>query len=118
MEGRKYYVTPAFSGIPNKGEQNQKWSPTKGNKIISSYLTPTFSGAQTRTEMLRHPSILVNPQQRGSKSIVAASPPPSQRPKKGRKCYVTPIFSGIPNKGEQNQKWSPNKGKQIQKWLT
>ena len=35
----------AFLGIPNKREQNQKWSPTKGNKIRSGCLTPTFSGA-------------------------------------------------------------------------
>ena len=40
--GRKCYITPAFSGIPNKGEQNQKWSQTKGNKIRSGSLTPTF----------------------------------------------------------------------------
>ena len=25
-------------------------------------------------------------------------------PKRGRKCYVTPAFSGVPNKGGQNQK--------------
>ena len=28
-------------------------------------------------------------------------------PKRGRKCYVTPAFSGVPNKGEQNQKSKP-----------
>ena len=47
---RSGYLTPAFSaaqkcaemlhhpcipGVPNKGEQNQKWSPKKGNKIRS-----------------------------------------------------------------------------------
>ena len=44
---------------------------------------------------------------------MAASPLPSRGPKRGRKCYVTPTFSGIPNakRGEQNQKWSPTKGK-------
>ena len=36
----------AFSGIPNKGEQKQKCSSTKENKIRSSCLTPTFLGAQ------------------------------------------------------------------------
>ena len=25
-------------------------------------------------------------------------------PKRGRKCYVTPAFSGVPNKGVQNVK--------------
>ena len=52
----------AFSGIPNKGEQNQKCSPTKGNKIRSGCLTLAFSGAQKRAEMLPHPCILGGPQ--------------------------------------------------------
>ena len=29
---------------------------------------------------------------------------PSRGPKRGGKCYVTPAFSGIPNKGGRNQK--------------
>ena len=161
--GRKCYVTLAFSGVPNKGEQNQKWlphpcllrgpkgghrcyvtpafsgSPTKGNKITRGCLTPAFSGAQKRAEMLRHPYILRDHQQRGTKSQVAASPLPSRGPKEGgnamsplhsrgsptkgnkirsgcptaafsgskggQTCYITPAFSGIPNKEEQNHKW-------------
>ena len=76
--GRKCCITPAFSGIPNKGEQNQKWLP--------------------------HPCLLKGPQEGGS----ATSPLPSQGPTRGRKCCITPAFSGIPNKGEQNQKWLPH----------
>ena len=178
--GRKCYVTPAFLGVPTAkhGKQNQKWSPTKGNKIRSGCLTAAFLGAQKRAEMLRHRCILrgpqrqarkaksevvpnkgeqnqkwrphpcllggpkeggnamsplhswespppsteskikSGPQQRGTKSEVAASPLPSRGPKRGWKCYVTPAFSGIqargaksevvPNKGEQNQKWLPH----------
>ena len=80
----------AFSGIPNKGEQNQKSSPTKGNKIRSGCLAPAFSGAQKRAEVQRHPCVLGGPQTRGQ----------SQRcPTSGRKCYVTPTFSGVPEKG-------------------
>ena len=85
---QKCYVTPAFSGIGNakRGEQNQKWSPTKGSKIRSGCLTPTFLGAQKRAEMLRHPCILGDPQRqaRGAKSEV------------------------VPNKGEHNRKWLPH----------
>ena len=29
-------------------------------------------------------------------------------PKEGRKCYVTPAFSGVPIKGKQNQKSKPS----------
>ena len=45
--GRKCYVTLAFLGVPNanRGEQNHKWSPTKGNEIRSGCLTPAFWGA-------------------------------------------------------------------------
>ena len=33
---------------------------------------------------------------------------PSRGPRRGRKCYVTLPFSGVPkNKGGQNQKWLP-----------
>ena len=39
-------------------------TPTKGNKIRSGHLTPAFSGAHKRVEMLRHPCILRDPQQR------------------------------------------------------
>ena len=38
-EGRKYYVTSTFLGIPSKGEQNHK-----------CYGTPTFSGIPNKGE--------------------------------------------------------------------
>ena len=31
-------------------------------------------------------------------------------PKRGRKCYITPAFSGVPNKGGQNQNSKPPLG--------
>ena len=51
--GRKCYITPAFSGVPNKRD-----------KIRIGCLTPAFAGAQKRAEMLRHPYIFRDPQQR------------------------------------------------------
>ena len=121
--GRKSYVTPTFSGIPKakRGKQNQKWSSIKGNKIRSGRLTLAFSGpgkeGGNATSLLHSqgsptPSagckIRSSRQQRGTKSEVAASPLPSQGPKRRRKCYATLAFSGIPNEGEQNQKWMPH----------
>ena len=53
----------AFSRIPNKGEQNQKCSPTKGNKIRRGCLL----GAQKRVEMLHHPCMLGGPPGRETK---------------------------------------------------
>ena len=38
-----------------------------------------------------------------TKSEVAASPLPSRRPKSGRKCYIIPAFSGVPNKGDKSK---------------
>ena len=52
--GRKSYITPAFLGVPKKGD-----------KIKSGYITPTFSGARKWAEMLYNPSIPGGPQQRG-----------------------------------------------------
>ena len=138
--GRKRYVTPALSRVPNakRRERNQKWlprpyflggpkeggnatsplhcrgspTPSTGSKIGNGCLTPTFSGAQKRAEMLRHPCIVGGRQHqaRGAKSEVAASHVVSRRPKRGRKCYATLAFSGVPNtkRGEQNQKWLPH----------
>ena len=91
----------AFSGIPNKGEQKQKCSPTKGNKIRSGCVL----GAQKRVEMLYHSCILGDPQHRGTKSEVAALPLPSRGPKRGRKCYVNPAFSGVHYTRGGKQKW-------------
>ena len=88
--GRNCYVTPAFSGIPNA---------KRGQRIRSGDLTLAFSGAQKKAELLRNPCILGDPQRqaRGQKSEVATSPLPSRGPKRGRNCYVTPAFLGIPN---------------------
>ena len=114
--GRKCYIAPAFSGVPNKRHENQKWlphpcllggpkeggnatsplnsrgSPTKGNKIKSGYLALAFPRAQHTPQILRHPCILGGPQQKGTKSEEVASPLPSQRPKRGRKCFFVFFF--------------------------
>ena len=101
---------PCTPGDPQRqarGAKNQKWSPTKGNKIRSGCLNPAFSGAQKRARLLRHPCILGDPQrqaraakkisscpqQRGTKSEVAASPLPSR----GR--------AQIPNAKAGSKKW-------------
>ena len=80
--GRKSYITPAFSGIPNIGEQNQKWLPRPyllGGPKEGGRGTET-KVANKRAEVLRHPCVLGGPQTRGQ----------SQRwPTSGRKCYVT-----------------------------
>ena len=39
----------------------------KGDKIRSGYVTPAFSGAQKRADLLRHPCILGGPQTKGDK---------------------------------------------------
>ena len=85
-------------------------TPSAGNKIKSGCLNPPFSGAQKRTEMLCHPCILGDPQQREPKLELANSHVPSEGPKRGRNCYVTPAFSGVPNAKRvcQNQMWLPH----------
>ena len=119
--GRKCYITPTFSRIPNakRGEQkNHNWSPTKRNKITTGCLTLAFSGAQKRAEMLHYPCILGDPQRqaRGAKNQ-KWSPTKGNKIRSGcltpafsgRKCYATPAFSGIPNakRGEQKIRSGP-----------
>ena len=84
--GRKCYVSPTLSEVPNA---------KRGEKLRSGCLTPPFSGAQKRAESLRNPCILGVPQRqaRGENQKWL----PSRRTKGGRKCYVTPTFSAVPN---------------------
>ena len=118
-ETRGGCLNPTFSGAPKRAEMLHhpcilmgSPTPSAKGKFRSGCLTPPFSGAQKRAEMLCHPCIVQGPQRQaqGAKSEVAASPLLSRRPKRGRKCYVTPAFSGVPNTkvGEQNQQWLPH----------
>ena len=70
--------------FPYKGAQNQKWLPLWGPKEGGNFTSPLCSSGV--------------PNIRGTKSEVAASPLPSRGPKRGRKCYVTPTVSGVPEK--------------------
>ena len=65
--------------------------------------------------MLGSKKIRSRPQQKGKKTEVATSPLPSRGPKRGRKCYVTPAFSGIPNAkdGEQELSYTTKQEKNI-----
>ena len=68
-------VTIAFPRIPGAkhGDENQKWSPTKGNKIRSGCPNPAFSGARKRAETLCYPCILGDSQQMRTRCELAAS---------------------------------------------
>ena len=114
-------MSPLHSrGFPNKGTKSKGATPplpsrgpkkraemlchpcilggpqTKGGKIKRGCLTPAFSGAQKRAEMLCHPYILRGPQTRGQNQKGLPHPCLLGGPKRGRKCYVTPAFSGVP----------------------
>ena len=77
-------LTPAFSGIPKQREIKSEWHvsrlPQGPKRAPKCYGILAFSGV---------------PKQPGTTSEVDASPVHSRRPKKGRKCYVTPTFSGL-----------------------
>ena len=84
--GRKCYVTPAFSGVPNA---------KCGDNISSGYLTLAFLGARKRAGLLRNP--WVRNVKRGDKISSATSPRLSLRPIRGQNWYATPAFSWVPN---------------------
>ena len=126
--GRKCYVTLAFSGTANKGEQNQKWlpcpclvgGPKEGRNATSplhSRGSPTPSaGSQnqkwspTKGNKIRSGCLrLTFP--RAQRRVEMLRHPcilgGPQRPAQGAKSEV------VPKKGEQYQKWSPTKGNNI-----
>ena len=97
--GRRCYITPAFSGVPKQQDKvkvslqvggsatsplHSRGSPNKGTKS---------KVAHNSAEVLHHPCVLGGPQTRGQ----------SQRwPTSGRKCYITPTFSGVPKQGDKD----------------
>ena len=108
--GPKCYITPAFSGLPNKGDKSKRAQKraemlhqpcilrdpqTKANQIKFGCLNPAFWGAQKWAQMLHHTCIPGGPQQKGQNQ---------SGPKRGRKCYITPAFAGIPNKGDKSKR--------------
>ena len=62
---------------------------TKGDKIRIDYLTPAFSGAQKRAEMLPHPCILGDSQTKGDKIRIGC---------------LTPAFSGAQKRAEPRRR--------------
>ena len=74
---------PCILGDPQRQARGVKSEvvPTYGQKKRSGCLSPAFSGAQKRAEMLRHPGILEDPQHRETNYEVAASPLPSPEAK-------------------------------------
>ena len=83
-KGRKCYVAPAFLEVPKEGEQNQMSKPTPRVTMMHHATKRGFKDC---------PGFLNSTGRLGAK--------------RGRKCYVTLAFSGVPNKGGQNQKSKP-----------
>ena len=119
-KGKRVGGKMAFSGIPNKGVQ--KCSQTKGNKIRSGCLTPTFSGAQKRAEVLRHPCILGRPLKKGRETKVDRAGLPEKNPivgalmavlkkkigPKGPPCLTRPVEKSPSKRGTRSEvanKW-------------
>ena len=145
--GRKCYITPTFSGVPNKGDKikagpkegknatsalHSRGSPNKWEQNQNWLPKPCLLGAHKWAEMLRQPCILGDPQTNGDKIRIGCLNPAFWGPTSGRKCYVNLAFSGVPNKGDKikagpkegknatsalHSRGSPNKWRQNQNWL-
>ena len=106
--GQECYITPAFSGVPKKGDKIKVGQQVGGNATspLHSRGSPT-KGTKSKwankwAEMLHHPCILGGPQQRGQNQ---------SRPTSGRKCYITPAFSGVPKeRGTKSELAGPTSG--------
>ena len=129
--GRKCYITPAFSGVP-KHEDKVNGGPQVGGSATSPLRSRGSPNKGTKTmvahewaEVLHHPCVLRGPQTSGQNQ---------SWPTSGRKCYITPAFSGVPQQGDKvkggpqvgrsatsplRSRGSPNKGtksKVAHKW--
>ena len=131
------YVTHALSGFPNakRGEPKQKWlphpcllggakqganatsplhsqgspTPSAGSKIRSGYLTPAFSGAQKRAEMLCHPAFSAVPNAKcGEKIRDGRLVPAFSGTHKWAESLCNPCILGGPQTRGQNQNWQPH----------
>ena len=76
--GRKCYITPAFSGVPNKGNKIRTQNLRRGGTLMHHATKRGFKDC---------PGFLNSTGRLG--------------PRRGRKCYITPAFSGVPNKGNK-----------------
>ena len=76
---------------PQQRQQSHKWLP---RPCILRAPTPSAGSKKHRN----------GSQKRQTKSEEATSPLPPKGPKRRRKCYLTPAFSGIPNTKRSKQK--------------
>ena len=91
----RVYLTSAFSGVPNA----KHW-----DKIRSGYLSPAFSGAQKRANLLPNPCILGGPQRQARGQNQKWLPHPClPRDQRRAELYVTLTFSGVPNAKRGNK---------------
>ena len=81
---------PYTLGGPQKREQNHNWLPhsslLRGPKEGGNALLPMFPRGYP---------------EEGTKSKLTTPPLPPRGPTSGWKCYVTPVFSGVPRRGEK-----------------
>ena len=75
---------------------------TTGDKIRIGCLTPAFSRAQKRAEMLRHPYILMDPQTKGDKIRIGCLTPAFAGARKRAEMLCHPCILGDPQtKGDK-----------------
>ena len=127
--GRKCDVTPAFSGILNTGNPNQKWlphprvslsrMPNKGEQNQRRLPLPCLIGGPKEGEMIRQPFMLGDPQRQAHGTISKVVPNKGNKNRSGKltpaflgaqkRAKMLLAFSGILNKGDQNQKSLPHR---------
>ena len=83
-----HVIVRLLAGCQSAILSSNEWHDDMNPAFISTITAPNFQNSGI-------------PKQRGTKSELAASALPSWGPKRGQKCYFTPTFSGVPNKGDK-----------------
>ena len=96
--GRKCYITPVFLGVP-KQEDKVKGGPQKSGSATSPLRSRGLPNkgekskvAHKWAEVGRQPRVLGGRKTRRQRQ---------KWPTKGRQCYITPTFSGVPKQGDK-----------------
>ena len=100
--GQRCYITPDFSGVPKQGDK------VKGGPQVGRSATPTLRSRRSPTEgdgnkggQQQGGAANLILESRGFRTKGTKSPLPSRRPTMGTNCYITPTFSGVPNRGDK-----------------
>ena len=108
---RGHTTKRGFKDCPVSSIAPEGWGPKEGGNTTSplhSRGSPNNGGQNQKSKRTPGVTMMHHATKRGFKDCPGFLNSTGRLgPKRGRKCYITPAFSGVPNKGGQNQNSKP-----------